>query len=203
VNDLADPLVLREALDDVCRDCGAVDILVNNAGAAVASSLGTMNPQAWKQDIELNLNAAYHCVEAALPAMLARGQGTIVNIATVNALQTLGHPAYSAAKAGLLSYTRALAVEYGPRGIRANAICPGTVKTPAWQQRAEKNPAIFDELKKWYPLRQFAEPRDIAQAVAFLACDAAQMITGAVLTVAAGLTAGNPVLASELTLETF
>ncbi|MFV3075482.1 SDR family oxidoreductase [Niveispirillum fermenti] len=197
--DLTDLAAVRAAV----AAFGSVDILINNAGAAAATALATLTPEAWAHDLGINLTAAYHCVEAVKPAMIARGAGVIVNIGTVNAMTALGHPAYSAAKAGLISYTRSLAIEYGPLGIRANIICPGTVRTQAWNARAERNPEIFTSLRKWYPLRDFPDPSDIAKAAAFLAGDDARMITGVVLPVDAGLTAGNPVMAAELTLEKF
>lgn len=197
--DLTDLAAVRAAVEGF----GPVDILINNAGAAAATALVNLTPEAWAHDLGINLTAAYHCVEAVKPAMIGRGAGVIVNIGTVNALTALGHPAYSAAKAGLISYTRSLAIEYGPLGIRANIICPGTVRTQAWNARAHRNPEIFTNLRKWYPLRDFPDPSDIAKAAAFLASDDARMITGVVLPVDAGLTAGNPVMAAELTLERF
>ncbi len=201
--DLTDLAAVKAAVDAVTATTGPVDILVNNAGAAAATTLSNLTPANWDHDLAINLSAAYHCVEATKAAMFAKGAGVIINIGTVNAMLAIGHPAYSAAKAGLVSYTKALAVEYGPKGIRANLVAPGTVKTQAWAARAAKNPEVFDDLKKWYPLRDFADPQDIANAVAFLASDLGRMITGVVLPVDAGLTAGNPVLASELTLEAF
>ena len=201
--DLTDLAATKAAIDGLVARSGPVDILVNNAGAAAATSLATLKPEDWTHDLAINLSAAYHCVEAVKAAMFARKAGVIINIGTVNAGLAIGHPAYSAAKAGLISYTKALAVEYGPLGIRANLVAPGTVKTQAWADRAAKKPEVFDDLKKWYPLRDFADPKDIANAVAFLSSDLARMITGVVLPVDAGLTAGNPVLAAELTLERF
>ena len=201
--DLTDIDVVKAAVDAVTATTGPVDILINNAGAAAATALSTLTPADWNHDLAINLSAAYHCVEATKAAMFARGSGVIINIGTVNAMLAIGHPAYSAAKAGLVSYTKALAVEYGPKGIRANLVAPGTVKTQAWAARAARKPEVFEDLKKWYPLRDFADPQDIANAVAFLASDLGRMITGVVLPVDAGLTAGNPVLASELTLEAF
>ena len=201
--DLTDIDAVAAAVDAVTATTGPVDILINNAGAAAATALSNLTPADWNHDLAINLSAAYHCVEATKAAMFARGSGVIINIGTVNAMLAIGHPAYSAAKAGLVSYTKALAVEYGPKGIRANLVAPGTVKTQAWAARAAKKPEVFEDLKKWYPLRDFADPQDIANAVAFLASDLGRMITGVVLPVDAGLTAGNPVLASELTLEAF
>lgn len=201
--DLTDLTAVKTVVDGLVAANGPVDILVNNAGAAAATALATLKPEDWAHDLAINLSAAYHCVEAVKTTMFARKSGVIINIGTVNAGLAIGHPAYSAAKAGLVSYTKALAVEYGPLGIRANLVAPGTVKTQAWAERAAKKPEVFDDLKKWYPLRDFADPKDIANAVAFLSCDLSRMITGVVLPVDAGLTAGNPVLAAELTLESF
>ena len=136
--------------------------------------------------------------------MVALGQGVIVNIGSVNGLIALGNPAYSAAKAGLLNFTKALAVEYGPKGIRANMVSPGTVATeaPSWQERRRRDPAIFDKLARWYPVGRVGRPEDIAAAVAFLAADEASFVNGANLVVDGGLTAGMAPMIEELTLET-
>ena len=201
--DLTDRAAVHAGVAAFASAFGPVDTLINNAGAAAATALSNLEPEHWDHDLAINLTAAYNCVEAVKGAMFAAGAGSIVNIGTVNALTGLGHPAYSAAKAGLISYTRSLAIEYGPKGLRANIICPGTVRTQAWNERVAKRPEILTELKKWYPLRNFPEPRDIAVAAAFLASDDARMITGVVLPVDAGLTAGNPVMAGELTLAEF
>ena len=201
--DVTDLSGLKAAVRSVTDKIGDVDILVNNAGAATATALANLTPESWQQDINLNLTGAYHCVETVKEAMFARREGVIINIGSVNSLSTLGHPAYSAAKAGLISYTKSLAVEYGPKGIRANLLNLGTVKTQAWNERVARNPRIFEDLKKWYPLRNFAEPQDVAAVCGFLASADARFITGAIIPVDAGLTAGNPVMAAELTLEEF
>lgn len=201
--DLTDAAAVHATVEKFAAEHGPIDTLINNAGAAAATALANLTPAGWDHDLAINLTAAYNCVEAVKPAMFAAGKGVILNIGTVNAMLALGHPAYSAAKAGLISYTRSLAIEYGPLGIRANILCPGTVRTQAWNARVAQNPEILTELRKWYPLRNFPEPRDIAKAAAFLISDDASMITGVVLPVDAGLTAGNPVMAGELTLEAF
>ena len=201
--DVTDLSGLKTAVRSVTDKVGDVNVLVNNAGAATATALANLTPESWQRDINLNLTGAYHCVETVKEAMFARGEGVIVNIGSVNSLSTLGHPAYSAAKAGLISYTKSLAVEYGPKGIRANLLNLGTVKTKAWNERVAKHPRIFEDLKKWYPLRNFAEPQDVAAICGFLASADARFITGAIIPVDAGLTAGNPVMAGELTLEEF
>ncbi len=201
--DLADRASTRAAIMELTERAGPVDVLINNVGAAAATALANLTPAGWDHDLAINLSSAYNCVEAVKQSMFDRSAGVILNIGSVNALLALGHPAYSAAKAGLISYTRSLALEYGPKGVRANLIAPGTVRTQAWEERAAKNPQIFDQLRKWYPLRDFANPQDIAFACAFLASDQARMLTGVVLPVDAGLTCGNSVLAAELTLEQF
>lgn len=130
--------------------------------------------------------------------MLARRHGVFVNIASVNALLGLGNDAYSAAKAGLVSLTRSVATRHGPDGIRANAICPGTVRTPIWQDVLERTPDVFERLARWYPLGRVGEPEDVARAALFLASEEASWISGAVLPVDGGLTAGLHRMAVEL-----
>ena len=193
----------RRRLREIASAIGPAHILVNNAGYSGYPTLEATPADAWASVVNGNLNGAYYCAHAVLPAMKARGQGAIVNIGSVNAFGALGDPAYSAAKAGMISLTQALAVEYGRYGIRANIICPGTVRTPIWEERVARDPEILESLRKWYPLGRVVEPVDIARAVAFLASDAAAAITGAVLPVDCGLTAGNIVMARELTLENF
>jgi NAD(P)-dependent dehydrogenase (short-subunit alcohol dehydrogenase family) len=199
--DLGDADAVRERVAEVVKTSGPVDVLVANAGAAEGLTLAKTDAAAWQRDVHLNLNGTYHTVEAVRASMVERQRGSIVMIGSVNGMAALGHPAYSAAKAGLISYTKSLAIELGRYGIRANIVCPGTVKTKAWQARVDKNPQVFEDLKKWYPLRDFATPDDIADAVLFLASPMARVITGVALPVDGGLMAGNRLMAEELTLE--
>lgn len=201
--DYTAPETIRPAVEGAIAATGPIDVLVNNAGGVTAGTLGKMTDAFWCQDIDVNLNGPFRVTSTVIEGMKARGAGAIVNIGTVNGLTTLGHPAYSAAKAGLISYTKSLAVEYGPFGIRANCVCPGTVRTPVWEERVAAKPELFESLRKWYPLQRVAAPSDIARAVAFLASDDAAFITGAVLPVDGGLMAGNRVMSAELTLEEF
>jgi len=180
---------------------GPVDVLVNNAGGSSRRTLARTDPTGWRQDIKVNLDSAYYCAQAVIPGMLAKHSGVIINIGSVNGLSALGDPAYSAAKAAMISLTRSLAQEYGPYGIRANIVLPGTVRTPLWEKRAAKDPKVLETLRRWYPLGRVVEPVDIAKAVGFLASDAASAITGVALPVDCGLTSGNIVMRGELTLE--
>ncbi|MDK4740915.1 SDR family oxidoreductase [Rhizobium sp. CNPSo 3464] len=173
---------------------GMVKTLVNNAGAARAVSLHDTTPDIWRADNALNLEAAFLCFRA-VEDMLKASKGSLVNIASVNGMAVFGHPAYSAAKAGLLHFTRLVAVEYGKFGIRANAVAPGTVRTQAWEARAAANPNVFEEARRWYPLQRVIDPADVANAVAFLAGPLASAITGVCLPVDCGLTAGQAELA--------
>ncbi|MGY5807251.1 SDR family oxidoreductase [Rhizobium sp. LEGMi198b] len=173
---------------------GMVKTLVNNAGAARAVSLHDTTPDIWRADNALNLEAAFLCFRA-VEDMLKASKGSLINIASVNGMAVFGHPAYSAAKAGLLHFTRLVAVEYGKFGIRANAVAPGTVRTQAWEARAAANPNVFEEARRWYPLQRVVDPADVANAVAFLAGPLASAITGVCLPVDCGLTAGQAELA--------
>jgi len=180
---------------------GPVDVLVNNAGGSSHPTLARTDSAGWRHEIKLNLDSAYHCARAVIPGMVGRRSGVIINIGSVNGLSALGDPAYSAGKAAMISLTRSLAQEYGPYGVRANIVLPGTIRTPVWEKRAAKDPKVLETLRRWYPLGRVVEPVDVARAVGFLASDAASAITGVALPVDCGLTSGNIVMRGELTLE--
>ena len=201
--EITDPESVAAALAQMAETLGASDVLVNNAAWAIKGDLESTALADWRAEIEIDLDGQFVCAKAVLPGMVARGEGAIVNIGSVNGLLALGNPAYSAAKAGLLSFTRSLAVEYGPKGIRTNMVSPGTVETDieTWRIRREKNPKIFEQLARWYPVGRVGRPDDIAAAVAFVAADEAGFVNGANLVVDGGLTAGLPVMIEELILE--
>jgi NAD(P)-dependent dehydrogenase (short-subunit alcohol dehydrogenase family) len=201
VVDIGDAAAVAVAFANAAAVLGRIDILVNNAGATHNPVLERTTPESFRDYVNVNVNGAYNCAHAVLPAMVRRRTGVIVNIGSVNGLAAYGDAAYSAGKAAMISLTRSIAMEYGRYNIRANIVCPGTVRTPIWTERASKNPEILTQLARWYPLRRIVEPIEVVHAVAFLASDAASGITGAVLPVDCGLTAGNLVMARELTLE--
>ncbi len=177
---------------------GQVDVLVNNAGASRGDDILDIDEADWDWNLAVVLKSAFLCSKALLPGMVSRRRGAIVNVASVNGLVGLGEEGYSAAKAGMINLTQNMAIKYGQFGVRANVVCPGTIRTPIWNPRLQRNPAIFDELAAWYPLGRVGEPEDVAKAVVFLASADAAWITGAVLPVDGGLTAGSYRMAREL-----
>lgn len=184
----------RAKMVEVGRKLGAISLLVNNVGAITAESLQQASVENFHQDFKINQLGAFACFKA-IEQDLIENKGVLTNIASVNGLGVFGHPGYSAAKASLIHFTRLVAVEYGKYGIRANAIAPGTVRTQAWDERAKKNPQVFEDAKRWYPLQRVADPVDIAKVVSFISSPAAAAISGTCLPVDCGLTAGQAELA--------
>ena len=178
-----------------------VDVLVNNAGASIGNDLRTIEADVWDRNFAIVLKSAFLCTKAALPGMIEKRKGAIVNIASVNGLTGLGEEAYSAAKAGMVNLTQNTAIRYGEFNVRANCIAPGTVDTPIWSERKAIDPDVMEKLTAWYPLGRVGQPEDIAHAALFLVSDAASWITGAVLPVDGGLTAGLFRMAKELSPE--
>jgi NAD(P)-dependent dehydrogenase (short-subunit alcohol dehydrogenase family) len=185
------------AMKALAARIGPVDVVLANAGG-VLTEIVTDIMADWAGEIALNLTGTANTVEAFRPAMEARGKGAVVMTGSVNGLQYFGHPAYSAAKAGLVGHARSLACLLGPKNIRVNVIAPGTVRTLSWNARLAANPGLLDEVTRWYPLGRICRPEDIAAAAVFLASDAANMITGITLPVDGGLTAGNFAFASQI-----
>jgi meso-butanediol dehydrogenase/(S,S)-butanediol dehydrogenase/diacetyl reductase len=181
---------------------GAVDVLVNNAAIGGDDGLLVTGEEAWDAELAVVLKSAFLCSKRVLPGMIERRRGVIVNIASVNGISYFGNESYSAAKAGMINLTQSIAVRYGPYGIRANAIAPGSIRTPIWQERVEREPEIFERITRWYPLGRVGEPRDVANAALFLASDDAAWITGTVLRVDGGLLAGNGPMTREIQVET-
>jgi len=189
---------VRAMVEAARKAFGPVCILVNNAAKATDTDFLELSEETWTEDVDIVLKGAFLCSQAVVPDMRKNGSGVILNISSVNAFAYYGNEAYSAAKAGLLSLTRSLAVRYGPQGVRANAIAPGTLRTPAWEERAQKDPGVFERVAGWYPLGRIGEPEDVAGAALFLASDEAAWISGAVLPIDGGLSAGNFRMVQEM-----
>ena len=168
------------------RKVGAVDILVNGAGWGSTKPFWEGTPELWDKLIALNFVGPMQLTKALLPAMMERGSGRIVNIASdAGRVGSLGETVYSAAKGGLIAFTKSLARETARHGINVNCVCPGPTDTPLLAAVPEK---ILDAFKKAIPLRRFARPSEIADAVVFFAGERASYITGQVLSVSGGLT---------------
>ena len=180
---------------------GRVDVLVNNAAIEGGDDILLIDEATWDRDLAVCLKSVFLCSKQVLPGMIERRSGVIVNIASVNGLAYFANEGYSAAKAGVISLTRSIAVRYGRHGIRCVAIAPGTIRTPIWRQRQEKEPPIFERLAKWYPIGRVGEAEDVAGTALFLASDDASWITGTVVRVDGGLLAGNERMARELVAD--
>lgn len=189
--DQSDAKSTRAAIAANIAAHGAPDAVIANAGFTRAEHFDHLDDEVWASEMAINLNGAYALVDPVVNAMAERGAGNVVFISSVNALQHFGNPAYSAAKAGLLAYAKAIAVERGGKGVRANVVAPGSVRTPAWDHRLAADPQLLDKVLPHYPLGRMVSPEDVANAALFLASDAASGITGVTIPVDAGLTSGN------------
>ncbi|MGH9350906.1 MAG: SDR family NAD(P)-dependent oxidoreductase [Terriglobia bacterium] len=178
------------AFEQIRRLTSGIDILVNSAGIYVYTTALELEERDWDRCFAVDLKGAWFCSKLALPAMIASGGGSIINIASTHAVRAQAHAfPYGVAKAGLLSLTNNLAVDYGEKGVRVNAICPGLVFTPLTTQYLNENTTLnADRMVRMQPLPVRIQPEDIANAVLFLASDMARCITGATLFVDGGRT---------------
>jgi NAD(P)-dependent dehydrogenase (short-subunit alcohol dehydrogenase family) len=199
--DVADPCAVDAVFAQLKDEGVEIDVLVNNVASNSPESLLHIDPKLMERDLMVTLGVPMRMAQRVLPGMIARRHGVILNVSSVNGLTYLGNEAYSAAKAGLISFTRSLAVQYGPSGIRANAVAPGTIATRAWSRRAAVEPGVLDHLGAWYPLGRVGEPADVAEALVFLASPGAAWISGVCLPVDGGLTAGNLKMTQQMLVD--
>jgi NAD(P)-dependent dehydrogenase (short-subunit alcohol dehydrogenase family) len=166
---------------------GRCDVLVNNAGAALRSDSHTVTTAELDWLWQLNVRAALLVNAAVLPSMTARGSGSIVNISSISGRR--GAPrrsAYAATKAALDGITRTVAMEYGPRGVRANSVAPGVVETEMWRANLTR-PGVAEAVLGVIPTRRLSTPEEVADVVVFLASDASRAITGEVISADGGI----------------
>ncbi|WP_405357083.1 elongation factor P 5-aminopentanone reductase [Ruminococcus sp.] len=183
--DVADSAQVKGMFDAVRRELGTVDVLVNNAGIAHVGLLTDMTDDEWRRLIDTDLSGTFYCCREALSDMIRAHSGVIVNIASMwGEVGASCEAAYSAAKAGVIGLTKALAKEVGPSGVRVNAVSPGVVMTDMMAGFSEDDVAA---LKDETPLTSLGSPENIADAVLFLASEKARFITGQVLSVNGGM----------------
>src|SRR5436853_1074480 len=194
--DMTKPAEIRELVGETARRFGTVDILVNNAGIQHVAKIVEFPDERWDAVIAINLSAAFHASKAALPSMIARKWGRIINIASAHGLVASGEKAaYVAAKHGLVGLTKVAAIETANQGITCNAICPGWVLTPLVQQQIEARAkaqgvpveaARADLVREKQPMLEYTTPEKIGAFVVFLCSEAGSTITGAALSIDGG-----------------
>ncbi len=177
--DVTDPAAVKAMAASVAGAFGGIDILVNNAGILRSTRVMDMSAEEWHLVVDANLTSTFLCSQAVQPFMVARGRGSICNLASMagRATSTLGGAHYTTAKAGVLGLTRALAREWAPHAITVNAISPGIVDTP--MVRGSRDEAGLDAVRQSIPFKRFADPSELAALIAFLVSDEAVYITGA------------------------
>lgn len=182
--DVADSAQVSKMFSDVEQLLGGVDVLVNNAGVSSQKLFTDITDEQWRGCMGVNLDGAFFCSRAALPHMIRKKSGVIINISSMwGQVGASCEVHYSAAKAGLIGLTKALAKEVGPSSVRVNCIAPGVIMTDMMKSFDE---ATLDELREETPLGRLGTPEDIAEAAVFLASDKASFITGQVLGVNGG-----------------
>ncbi len=166
------------------KDLGPISILVNNAGKTNDGMMHKMTHEAWFDVIDTNLTSCFNMCRAVINGMRERGYGRIINISSINGQKgQFGQTNYSAAKAGILGFTKALAMESAAKGITVNAICPGYIHT---EMTGKMKPEILDSIIKQIPVGRMGTPEEVASAVVFLASENASFITGSTLSANGG-----------------
>jgi 2-hydroxycyclohexanecarboxyl-CoA dehydrogenase len=190
---LAADVTSRESVEgmveQVMQQFGRIDVLVNNAGWDKVGPFVDTDPADWDRVIEINLYGVLHTSKAVLPIMAAQGFGSVVNLASdAGRVGSSGEAVYSAAKGGVIAFTKATAREMARHQVNANCVCPGPTDTALFASIGGDNPKLREALTKAIPLRRLAQPTDLANAVAFFASDEAAYITGQTVSVSGGLT---------------
>jgi NAD(P)-dependent dehydrogenase (short-subunit alcohol dehydrogenase family) len=180
---------------------GGLDVVVANAGIGLGGTIADVSDEAWQRTLDTNLTGAMRLVRAAIPALAARGGGSVVLVSSVSGLVAApSSAAYVASKAALIGLAAAIAVDHAAQGIRANALCPGWVRTPMGDEAADElaeelgvdREEAYRLLNAPVPMRRPAQPEEIAACAAFLASDDASYVTGTSLVVDGGLLAVDP-----------
>lgn len=188
--DMADYAQVRDLIDAAVRHFGRLDVMVNNAGIASDGKAGEVSLDDWDKTLRVDLTGVFYGCRAALPKLLET-RGCIVNTASVSGLGAdWAMCAYNAAKGGVVNLTRSIALDYGGRGVRCNAVCPSLTRTGMTEDMLD-DPQLVARFMERLPLGRVAEPADIAAVVAFLASEDARFVNGVNLPVDGGVTASN------------
>ena len=183
--DVSNASDVQSVFDLILKEYKPVDIVVNNAGITRDGLLIRMNEVDWDLVLNINLKGSFLCSQQAVKQMMKQKSGAIVNIASiVGVMGNFGQANYSASKAGLIGFTKTLAREVAPRGIRANAIAPGFIDT---EMTRVLDKAVRDKLIEQIPLARLGQPRDVANCVSFLVSEKASYITGQVININGGM----------------
>ena len=183
--DVGDFDACKDGIAKVEADIGPIDILINNAGITRDSTLHKMSPDGWSEVMRTNLDGAFNMSRAVIEGMRQRGFGRIVNIGSINGLKgQFGQANYSAAKAGMIGFTKAVALENASKGITVNAVAPGYIGTEMVLAVPEK--VLNEKIIPLIPVGRLGEPDEVARCVVFLAADAAGFITGSTLSANGG-----------------
>jgi 3-oxoacyl-[acyl-carrier protein] reductase len=184
-SDASDYGQAEKLINDVIADFGSVDILVNNAGITMDNLLLRLNEESWDKVINVNLKSCFNTVKAVTKPMMKQKSGAIINMTSVVGLKgNAGQANYAASKAGIIGFTKSVALELGSRGIRANAIAPGFIETEMTGKLDEKTIQLWRDA---IPLKRGGTPNDVADACVFLASDLSSYITGQVIQVDGGM----------------
>lgn len=184
-SDASDYTAAEELVEQVLKDFGRLDILINNAGITKDGLLMRMGEEQWDEVIRINLKSVFNLTKAATKPMMKQRSGSIINMTSIVGIKGNGGQAnYSASKAGIIGFTKSVALELGSRNIRCNAIAPGFIET---EMTAELNQEVVEGWKSAIPLKRGGTPLDVAHATLFLASDLSSYITGQVLQVDGGL----------------
>ena len=183
--DVTDSAQIEKMVQSTLDKYGRIDVLINNAGITIDGFLTKMDEEDWEKVISVNLSGVFKCTKAVAPIMLKQGSGVILNASSVVGLYgNIGQTNYAATKAGVIGLTKSWAKEFGPKGIRVNAVAPGFIETGMTAVVPQK---VLDFMKDKTPLRRLGKPEDIASAYLFLASDDANYINGTILSVDGGL----------------